>query len=127
MVLGLKMFLKKLTQEQRIRLRAQRKESQLIRNRAKERSEGKYSKNIYSFFYKCKISVTGFAYVVNPPEIPRVAFGSSLDRVTLPLKGPCLTSFMRKHQGDAFMSPGPTARVDEKDYLEIKVNQGNLF
>lgn len=34
---------------------------------------------------------------------------------------------MRKHQGDAFMSPGPTARVDEKDYLEIKVNQGNLF
>lgn len=42
LVLGLKMFLKKLTQEQRIRLRAQRKESQLIRNRAKERSEGKY-------------------------------------------------------------------------------------
>lgn len=39
MVLGLKMFLKKLTQEQRIRLRAQRKESQLIRNRAKERSD----------------------------------------------------------------------------------------
>lgn len=84
-------------------------------------------KYIYSFFYKYKISVTGFAYVVNPPEIPRVAFGSSLDRVTLPLKGPCLTSFMRKHQGDAFMSPGPTARVDEKDYLQIKVNQGNLF
>ncbi|XP_058984876.1 uncharacterized protein LOC131805580 isoform X1 [Musca domestica] len=93
------MFLKKLTQEERIKLRAQRKESQLIRNRAKQR---------------------GFVYVVNPPEIPKVAFGSSLERVTLPLRGPCLTSFMRQHQGDVFLSPGPATRVDERNLLEIK-------
>ncbi|XP_075167050.1 uncharacterized protein LOC142239170 [Haematobia irritans] len=62
----------------------------------------------------------GFVYVVNPPELPRVAFGSSLERVTLPLSGPCLTSFMRQHQGDVFLTPGPAARVDEKDHLDIK-------
>ncbi|KAM7342814.1 uncharacterized protein ACRADG_010096 isoform 2-T2 [Cochliomyia hominivorax] len=63
---------------------------------------------------------TCFNYVVNPPEIPRVAFGSSLEREILPLKGPCLNSFMRQHQGDVFLSPGPAARVDERDFLEIK-------
>lgn len=52
-----------------------------------------------------------------------MAFGSSLERETLPLKGPCLSSFMRKHQGDVFLSPGPMARVDERDPLDIKVNK----
>ena len=29
---------------------------------------------------------------------------------------------MRKHQGDVFLSPGPQARTDERDHLEIKVS-----
>ncbi|XP_065370437.1 uncharacterized protein LOC135962439 [Calliphora vicina] len=62
----------------------------------------------------------GFNYVVKPPQIPRVAFGSGMERETLPLQGPCLTSFMRQHQGDVFLSPGPMARVDERDHMEIK-------
>uniref|UniRef100_A0A1I8Q4T5 Uncharacterized protein n=1 Tax=Stomoxys calcitrans TaxID=35570 RepID=A0A1I8Q4T5_STOCA len=61
-----------------------------------------------------------FVYVVNPAELPRVAFGSSMDRVTLPLKGPCLTSFMRQHQGDVFLSPSPTKYVDEKNHMQLK-------
>lgn len=68
-----------------------------------------------------------FAYIVNPPEIPRVAFGSGMERETLPLKGPCLTSFMRQHQGDVFLSPGPVARVDERDHMEIKVRNRILM
>lgn len=62
-----------------------------------------------------------FKYVINPPKIPKVVFGSGLERVTLPLSGPCMSSFMRKTIGNADRSPGPAACVDEKDYMIKKV------
>lgn len=34
---------------------------------------------------------------------------------------------MRQIQGDLFLSPGPTARVDERDHMEIKVNKKKMF
>lgn len=55
--------------------------------------------------------------MINPPETPKVAFGSGLERVTLPLSGPCMSSFMRKMMGNVDRSPGPAACVDERDYL----------
>lgn len=58
-----------------------------------------------------------FQYVINPPKIPKVAFGSGLERITLPLSGPCMSSFMRKMMGNVDRSPGPTACVDETDYM----------
>ncbi|XP_053965444.1 uncharacterized protein LOC128867890 isoform X2 [Anastrepha ludens] len=61
----------------------------------------------------------GFVYVVNPPEIPRVAFGSGMERVTLAMSGPSLTPFMRKMQGEVRDFPGPFEYFHTKG-LEIK-------
>ncbi|KAI9578494.1 hypothetical protein GQX74_009068 [Glossina fuscipes] len=48
-------------------------------------------------------------YVVNPPTMQKIAFGTTLPRLVLPRSGPCLSSFMRAHQGDDPLSPGPAA------------------
>ncbi|XP_017481361.1 PREDICTED: uncharacterized protein LOC108370539, partial [Rhagoletis zephyria] len=81
------MFLKKLTKCERETLRAQRLETQLITARAR--------------------ADKSFTYVVNPPEIPRVAFGSGMERITLPISGSGLSPFMRKIQGEVRDFPGP--------------------
>ncbi|XP_067633606.1 uncharacterized protein [Eurosta solidaginis] len=92
------MFSRKLAKSMRERLRAERRENQLIEARAKE-----------------EIS---FIYVVNPPEIPRIAFGSGLERVTLPMSGPSLTPFMRKIQGEVREFPGPHEYNTTKDLIK---------
>ncbi|KAL9914366.1 uncharacterized protein ACN2A1_001460 [Glossina fuscipes fuscipes] len=61
-----------------------------------------------------------FKYIVNPAPPPAIAFGTTLHRVTLPLSGPALSSFMRAIQGDADRSPGPAACVDGRNYLMKK-------
>ncbi|XP_029406226.2 uncharacterized protein LOC105226654 isoform X1 [Bactrocera dorsalis] len=94
------MFAKKLTKHEREALRAQRRETQLITARAR--------------------ADKSFIYVVNPPEIPRVAFGSCMERITLPISGPGLSSFMRKIQGEVRDFPGPFEYVHSKEALDKK-------
>lgn len=60
--------------------------------------------------------------MVNPPEIPRVAFGSCMERITLPISGPGLSSFMRKIQGEVRDFPGPFEYVHTKEALDKKVS-----
>ncbi|ALC41533.1 CG15125 [Drosophila busckii] len=49
----------------------------------------------------------GFEYMVNPPELPKIAFGTSLHREVMPTSGPCMDSFMRSHQVEGREFPGP--------------------
>uniref|UniRef100_A0A1A9UMZ3 Uncharacterized protein n=1 Tax=Glossina austeni TaxID=7395 RepID=A0A1A9UMZ3_GLOAU len=66
--------------------------------------------------------IEDFQYVVNPPTIQKIAFGSTLPRLVLPLSGPCLSSFMRAHQGDGPLSPGPAAHVAKTTYKNLYFN-----
>lgn len=65
--------------------------------------------------------------MVNPPEIPRVAFGSGMERITLPMSGPGLSSFMRKIQGEVRDFPGPFEYVRTKVALEKNVSSKKLL
>ncbi|XP_043072285.1 uncharacterized protein LOC6568849 isoform X2 [Drosophila grimshawi] len=51
--------------------------------------------------------MTGFEYVVNPPILPKVAFGSTMDREVMPLNGSAVTSFMRCHLPEPRPHPSP--------------------
>lgn len=66
-------------------------------------------KNTYSLVNQRTflICFAGFEYIVNPPIIPKVAFGSSLHREVMPLSGPSVTSYMRNHLPEARERPSP--------------------
>uniref|UniRef100_A0A1B0GB11 Uncharacterized protein n=1 Tax=Glossina morsitans morsitans TaxID=37546 RepID=A0A1B0GB11_GLOMM len=63
--------------------------------------------------------IEDFQYVVNPPPTQKIAFGTTLPRLVLPLSGPCLSSFMRAHQGNGPLSPGPAAYVAKTPYKDF--------
>ncbi|XP_037894509.1 uncharacterized protein LOC119640495 [Glossina fuscipes] len=62
--------------------------------------------------------IEDFQYVVNPPTMQKIAFGTTLPRLVLPRSGPCLSSFMRAHQGDDPLSPGPAAYMVKTTYKD---------
>ncbi|KAM8713750.1 hypothetical protein ACLKA7_013990 [Drosophila subpalustris] len=49
----------------------------------------------------------GFDYVVNPPVLPKVAFGTTMHREVMPTSGPCLDSFMRSQMPEGRPHPSP--------------------
>lgn len=49
----------------------------------------------------------GFEYVVNPPVVPKVAFGTTMDREVMPVSGPFLNSFMRSNLPEGREQPSP--------------------
>ncbi|KRF98154.1 uncharacterized protein Dwil_GK15883 [Drosophila willistoni] len=77
---------RKLNAQEREHLRRCRSETRLIVARCKER---------------------GFEYVVNPPEQPKVAFGTTMDREVMPTSGPFMDSYMRRNQPEERLGPGP--------------------
>uniref|UniRef100_A0A1A9ZD62 Uncharacterized protein n=1 Tax=Glossina pallidipes TaxID=7398 RepID=A0A1A9ZD62_GLOPL len=73
---------------------------------------GDFSRNVnlFSKFIKClQRRLPKLKYVVNPPPKQKIAFGTTLPRLVLPVSGPCLSSFVRAHQGNGSLSPGPAA------------------
>uniref|UniRef100_A0A1A9WFY2 Uncharacterized protein n=1 Tax=Glossina brevipalpis TaxID=37001 RepID=A0A1A9WFY2_9MUSC len=67
--------------------------------------------------------IAAFRYVVNPPPIQKIAFGTTLPRSILPLSGPGVSSFMCAHQGDP-LSPGPAAYVIKANYRDYPSQNG---
>ncbi|XP_030567646.1 uncharacterized protein LOC115767482 isoform X1 [Drosophila novamexicana] len=72
--------------QEREQLRRQRSETRLILARCRAR---------------------GFEYVVNPPVVPKVAFGTTMDREVMPVSGPFLNSFMRSNLPEGREQPSP--------------------
>ncbi|KAH8418387.1 hypothetical protein KR222_006281 [Zaprionus bogoriensis] len=72
--------------QEREQLRRQRSESRLILSRCR---------------------ALGFEYVVNPPVMPKVAFGTTMDREVMPISGPCMSSFMRSNSPEDREVPSP--------------------
>ncbi|XP_026321205.1 uncharacterized protein LOC113231214 [Hyposmocoma kahamanoa] len=56
-----------------------------------------------------------FEYVVVQQEAPQICFGSTLEKETLPISGPNLSSFMRRIVGENSPNLGPGSHVDGRD------------
>ncbi|XP_037958428.1 uncharacterized protein LOC119687939 [Teleopsis dalmanni] len=53
------------------------------------------------------VSIEDFEYIINRPPVGKVAFGTTMDREVLPVKGKFLTSFMRRNIGEVRNHPAP--------------------
>ncbi|CAB3230127.1 unnamed protein product [Arctia plantaginis] len=56
-----------------------------------------------------------FEYVVTKKAIPRICFGSALDREVLPTSGPAMSPFMRREAREIRPNLGPGSYDDKRD------------
>ncbi|KAF9421306.1 hypothetical protein HW555_002778 [Spodoptera exigua] len=64
-----------------------------------------------------------FEYVVTKKPPPRICFGSAQERVALPLKGPCLSPFMRRMAIETREDVGPTTYEIKRDAFSDVTNR----
>lgn len=56
-----------------------------------------------------------FEYVVTKKAVPRICFGSALDREVLPTSGPAMSPFMRRGAKEIRPNLGPGSYDDKRD------------
>lgn len=61
----------------------------------------------YSLLINNFLCSAGFNYVVNPPVLPKVAFGTTMHRKVMNLKGPFMNGFMKKNLPEPRTYPSP--------------------
>lgn len=95
--------------QERERLRRQRSETRMILSRCRALGgrayHSEYLLNFLLIHYFLRSA--GFEYVVNPPVLPKVAFGSTMHREVMPLKGPFMNGFMKKNLPEPREHPSP--------------------
>lgn len=72
---------------------------------------------------KFSFTFTDFEYYVTQKPQPRICFGSAQERIALPLKGPCLSPFMRRMALETRENVGPSTYENKRDAFSDVTNR----